>query len=47
MWTARFGRGFGPAVRKTAKLMNEFTCAKITGVYIISFIRKANGETIP
>ena len=24
MWRARFGRGFGPVVRQTAKLMNEF-----------------------
>jgi hypothetical protein len=47
MWTVHFGRGFGPVVTQTAKLMNEFTYAKITGVYIISFIRKANGETIP
>jgi hypothetical protein len=23
MWRARFGRGFGPVVRQTAKLMNE------------------------
>jgi hypothetical protein len=23
MWRARFGRGFGPAVRETAKCMNE------------------------
>jgi len=23
MWRARFGRGFGPAVRQTAKLINE------------------------
>jgi hypothetical protein len=23
MWTARFGRGFGPVVRQTTKLMNE------------------------
>ena len=24
MWRARFGRGFGPVVRQTTKLMNEF-----------------------
>jgi hypothetical protein len=24
MWTARFGRGFGPVVRQTAKWMNEW-----------------------
>jgi hypothetical protein len=23
MWRVRFGRGFGPVVRRTAKLMNE------------------------
>jgi hypothetical protein len=23
MWTARFGRGFGPVVRQTAKWMNN------------------------
>jgi hypothetical protein len=23
MWRARFGRGFGPVVRQTTKLMNE------------------------
>jgi hypothetical protein len=25
MWRARFGRGFGPVVRQTTKLKNEFT----------------------
>jgi hypothetical protein len=25
MWRARFGRGFGPVVRQTTKLMNEYT----------------------
>jgi len=24
MWTARFGRGFGPVVRQTAEKMNEY-----------------------
>jgi len=24
MWTAHFGRGTGPVVRQTTKLMNEF-----------------------
>jgi hypothetical protein len=24
MWRARFGRGFGPVVRQTAKLINAF-----------------------
>jgi hypothetical protein len=24
MWRARFGRGFGPVVRQTAKWMNEW-----------------------
>ena len=24
MWTARFGRGFGPVVRQTTELMNEY-----------------------
>jgi hypothetical protein len=24
MWRARFGRGFGPGVRQTAKSMNPF-----------------------
>ena len=24
VWTARFGRGFGPVVRQTAKRMNEY-----------------------
>ena len=25
VWTARFGRGFGPVVRQTAKLINEYS----------------------
>jgi hypothetical protein len=32
VWTARFGRGFGPVVRQTAKSVNEssttFACSK-------------------
>jgi hypothetical protein len=28
MWRARFGRGLGPVVRQTAKLLNEITYMK-------------------
>jgi hypothetical protein len=46
MWKARFGRGFGPVVRQTTKLMNEYhkRCTRIINPRIsvakTAFIRK-------
>ena len=36
MWTARFGRGFGPVVRQTTKLMNMCTVLLPPGGYQIA-----------
>ena len=30
MWTARFGRGFGPVVRQTTKSTNEWICSRVS-----------------
>jgi len=37
MWRARFGRGFGPAVRQTAKLMNIYIYIYIY-IYIMDIL---------
>jgi hypothetical protein len=43
MWTARFGRGFGPVVRQTAKWMNEFKeKVKLSSANEDTWVRKYN-----
>ena len=40
MWRARFGRGFGPFVRQTAKCMNDLVTLLATrGSRIVSCVR--------
>jgi hypothetical protein len=34
MWRARFGRGFGPVVRQTAKLMNSTDFVAVFTVFM-------------
>ena len=38
MWRARFGRGFGPVVRQTTKLINIYVYIKAKG-FIYIYIR--------